>query len=163
MKIARLLTLGFLAVGLALFEAPVYAQDEADAGDVGQLQPEQPVRHGLFRGLRGSLMAREGLMARDGSGPFFVDEDGDGVCDNVANAGANGLKRGLGRGLMLRDGSGLRGQGPMFIDEDGDGICDRFQKANENGLLNGIESSSSLAGSRGALRMGRNGMGGGRR
>lgn len=42
-----------------------------------------------------------------GQGQGFVDEDGDGVCDNA------GLGRRLGRGY-----------GPNFVDEDGDGVCD---------------------------------------
>lgn len=42
-----------------------------------------------------------------GQGQGFVDEDGDGVCDNA------GTGRGPGRGY-----------GPNFADEDGDGVCD---------------------------------------
>ncbi len=42
-----------------------------------------------------------------GNGPGFVDEDGDGVCDNA------GTGRGHGHG-----------NGPGFVDEDGDGVCD---------------------------------------
>ena len=43
----------------------------------------------------------------NGQGAGFVDEDGDGVCDN----------RGTGLG---------NGQGAGFVDEDGDGICDNL-------------------------------------
>ena len=42
----------------------------------------------------------------------FVDEDGDGVCDNYTEGG-----KGLGYG---------RGSGENFVDEDGDGICDNY-------------------------------------
>ena len=43
-------------------------------------------------------------------GPNFIDEDGDGVCDNYASC------------------PGRRGQGyaPNFIDRDGDGVCDNY-------------------------------------
>lgn len=47
-----------------------------------------------------------------GQGQGFVDEDGDGVCDN-AGAG-RGLGRGMGRG---------------FVDEDGNGVCDHYENA----------------------------------
>ena len=45
-------------------------------------------------------------------GAGFIDEDGDGVCDNAGS----GLGKGMGRGS--------RGAG--FIDEDGDGVCDNY-------------------------------------
>lgn len=56
----------------------------------------------------------------------FVDEDGDGICDNYA-AGI------CGQGFVDEDGdgvcdnfeAGICGQG--FVDEDGNGICDNFE------------------------------------
>lgn len=53
-----------------------------------------------------------------GQGVGFVDEDGDGVCDNF------GFGRGFGRG---------RGQGAGFVDEDGDGVCDYYGLGRGNG------------------------------
>jgi hypothetical protein len=44
-----------------------------------------------------------------GNGAGFVDEDGDGVCDNCG--------AGQGQG---------RGNGAGFVDEDGDGVCDNY-------------------------------------
>ena len=47
------------------------------------------------------------------SAPSFIDENGDGICDNYANGG---------RGLGLRNGTG-----PNFVDADGDGVCDNLK------------------------------------
>ena len=46
----------------------------------------------------------------NGQAPAFVDENGDGVCDNC--------------GQMMR-GNG-RGRGAAFVDENGDGVCDNY-------------------------------------
>lgn len=51
--------------------------------------------------------------------PTFIDENGDGVCDNYV---ANGGK-----------GSGLgKGQNRNFVDADGDGVCDNTGTGNKN-------------------------------
>lgn len=50
--------------------------------------------------------------------PAFVDDDGDGVCDNYQSGG-----QGLGQG---------RGNKSNFVDADGDGVCD-----NESGQRKG--------------------------
>jgi hypothetical protein len=73
-------------------------------------------------------------------GPNFVDEDGDGVCDNMGK----GLRNGKGKGFVDADGDGKcdnmgtgrglkRGQagdgtGSNFVDADGDGVCDNMGK-----------------------------------
>lgn len=58
-----------------------------------------------------------------GQGPYFVDADGDGVCDYAGTACA----------YVDADGDGIcdncgrlagAGCGGNFVDEDGDGICD---------------------------------------
>ena len=65
----------------------------------------------------------------------FVDEDGDGVCDNFGFGRGSGQRRGQGAGFVDEDGDGVcdyygtgrgRGQGAGFVDEDGDGVCDYF-------------------------------------
>ncbi|MHB9028005.1 MAG: hypothetical protein ACYC9O_04510 [Candidatus Latescibacterota bacterium] len=65
-------------------------------------------------------------------GPNFVDEDGDGVCDNMGK----GLNRGKGKGFIDADGDGVcdnstgagkgKGKGRGFVDADGDGKCDNM-------------------------------------
>jgi hypothetical protein len=47
-------------------------------------------------------------------GQNFVDEDGDGVCDNCGSVPGSGMGSQNGNGAM----------GSNFIDEDGDGVCD---------------------------------------
>lgn len=66
-------------------------------------------------GSAGSLAATRG----QGQGRYFVDEDGDGICDNYG-------KYGRGRGNR----GGGCGQGRNFVDEDGDGICDNYAEGN---------------------------------
>lgn len=46
----------------------------------------------------------------------FVDEDGDGICDNYKQRGINGANAGKG-----------------FVDEDGDGVCDNYASRGQNG------------------------------
>lgn len=74
-------------------------------------------------------------------GMAFVDEDGDGVCDQYPRGRGRG--RGYGRGEIVdEDGDGVcdhyaegRGGGPgmgrgrgrrQFVDKDGDGVCDHY-------------------------------------
>jgi hypothetical protein len=64
----------------------------------------------------------------------FVDENGDGVCDNAALNGS-----GAQSGIMARRGGQsqmLRGQGlgADFVDADGDGQCDSFVDADGDGV-----------------------------
>ncbi len=58
------------------------------------------------------------LAATRGQGRYFVDEDGDGVCDNYGRCGGGGYRR------------GGCGQGRYFEDQDGDGICDHYAEGN---------------------------------
>lgn len=60
-------------------------------------------------------------------GPNFVDENGDGICDNQGKKGKGGGK-GKHNRRGARDGSGPKNgsnnRGPNFADKNGDGICD---------------------------------------
>jgi len=66
--------------------------------------------------------------------PAFVDEDGDGICDNYDG----GQRRGLGQGTRTN-----------FVDNDGDGICDnqgtnslkRLREGNRKGVNNHLGDS----------------------
>jgi len=55
------------------------------------------------------------------TGPSFIDEDGDGICDNYQNGG-----RGLGQGNRAN-----------FVDADGDGVCDNYQSGQRKGAGSG--------------------------
>ena len=70
-------------------------------------------------------------MAQDVTvpGPSFVDEDGDGICDNFANRAALGSRNG-------RMGSGRNQAGATIRDADGDGIPNG-QDPDYQGLRNG--------------------------
>ena len=66
-----------------------------------------------------------GAMVNGGQyGPGFVDENGDGICDNFVDEN--------GDGVCDLAGSGQR-QGPGFVDEDGDGVCDHFGTGGQAG------------------------------
>ena len=69
------------------------------------------------------------------SGPAFVDEDGNGICDNYENGG-RGLARGRGVGRGRGIGRG-RGTGGYFVDADGDGVCDNFTNGTWRGVGRG--------------------------
>ena len=55
------------------------------------------------------------------TGPSFVDENADGICDNFQNGGI---------GLGLGNGKGNRAN---FVDDDKDGVCDNFQSGQRKG------------------------------
>jgi len=76
-------------------------------------------------------------------GPNYVDQNGDGICDNTgAGVDRPGYRRGKGygagkqargKGLRkgLRDGKGSINRAgvakPNYVDADGDGVCDNFR------------------------------------
>jgi len=89
--------------------------------------------------------AGNGKGAQDGSGskntaaqrgPNYVDENGDGICDNSGagigrrGRGAGNQARGRGFRRGLRDGKGPINRAgtakPNYVDANGDGICDNF-------------------------------------
>lgn len=83
----------------------------------------------------------DGICDNCGNGVGFIDEDGDGICDNCGNGdgfvdedrdGICDNWDAAGRGYGRRIG---RGRGSRFIDEDGDGICDNWDA--ETGRGNG--------------------------
>ena len=71
-----------------------------------------------------------GGSGRCGNGQCFIDEDGDGVCDNWTGSG----RCGNGQGFIDEDGDGLCdncgtqcvGGGQNFLDQVGDGLCDNW-------------------------------------
>ena len=103
---AVILVMAVTLVPMALAQAPV---DEIVLGYGngpmmdGGIRRGSPMRMSIFAA---GPMGQQGQGQGQGSG--FVDEDGDGVCDNFANG-----ERG-------------QGQGPGFVDENEDGVCDHF-------------------------------------
>ncbi len=82
-----------------------------------------------------------------GRGAGFVDQNGDGVCDNFVDEDGDGIcdrrsagrQMGYGRGFIDENGDGVCDN---FVDEDGDGVCDnagagqRMGRGNGRGLMN---------------------------
>ena len=59
-----------------------------------------------------------------GSGQYFVDQDGDGICDNVGtHQGQKNSTGQRGKGMGPKDGSGNKGQGPKDGTGLGSGNC----------------------------------------
>lgn len=84
------------------------AEQLAALVDNGQLtQEEADAMLATMRANVSAQLSEDWSPRGPGQGQGFVDEDGDGVCDNA------GAGRGPGRGY-----------GPNFVDEDGDGVCD---------------------------------------
>jgi hypothetical protein len=94
MKKWMLLAVAVVLVTIAVLAPAVFAQGPADGYGPGY---------------------GRGAMVSDGQfGPGFVDEDGNGICDNFVDEDGDGVC----------DHAGEGGHGPGFVDEDGDGVCD---------------------------------------
>lgn len=88
-----------------------------------------------------SLCAATAFAAGPRCGRYFVDADGDGICDNCG--ARHGHWAGCGGAFVDADGDGVcdncgsypwcGGAGGNFVDADGDGICDNFQSGQGRG------------------------------
>jgi hypothetical protein len=149
-----------IMVPLAMANGPInrgfqqyMLEDNTGAGlQMGQGSQWGQMRNGAGRFGNGiDPLETTSPLAR-GQGQGFVDENGDGVCDNYASGG-----RGLGftdtdndgvcdnavnggrdqrQGFVDQDGDGVcdncgNGSGRGFIDEDGDGVCDHFGESDQ--------------------------------
>jgi len=96
-----------LILGLAAFMAVSFG---VFAQDIENVRPERPSfvdEDG--DGICDNYIGEYGGRGMGVAGVTFVDEDGDGICDNYD--GEYG-------------GRGMGGTGDDFVDEDGDGVCD---------------------------------------
>lgn len=149
-----------LMVGVAVYAhgpGPVNSQAGAAAGEPAAFQ-------GQMGGGQQMLQLHDGT---NGTCDDFVDEDGDGVCDNAPLDGT-----GAGIGAMTRQGfrannqaaAGMRGQGGQglgaaFVDADGDGVCDNFLDEDGDGISDIAprdRSGSQFGQGRGSRGHGRN-------
>ena len=79
----------------------------------------------------GAMAASQGHGGGGCQGQYIVDEDGDGVCDNLGT------------------GKGQGGQGRYFVDEDGDGVCDNLGTGRgQGGQGQGLGRGSGFRGGR---------------
>lgn len=81
------------------------------------------------------------------NGPLFVDEDGDGVCDNKGTgySGRHGQGKNYRNNFVDEDGDGICDN---FVDEDGDGICDNFVDEDGDGVCDNYVGGKKQGGGR---------------
>ena len=60
----------------------------------------------------------------------YVDNDGDGICDNAGSRKGKGNGQGSRYRAKNAAGNGSQ-QGPRYVDEDGNGICDNLERRQE--------------------------------
>jgi hypothetical protein len=139
MKKWMLLTIAVVLVAIVALGPAVFAQGPTDG-------------YGPSYGNRS--------MFNGGYGPHFVDENGDGVCDNFVDQDGDGVcdyagtDQGRGYGFVDENGDGVcdnfvdedgdgvcdhagTGQGAGFVDEDGDGVCDHAGSGGQFGRQGG--------------------------
>jgi hypothetical protein len=88
---------------------------------IGSMSYAQGRGKGYGRGASNGAAASDTVR-----GPYYVDNDGDGICDNAGSYKGKGRQ---GRRLGPKDGTGKGGQrGANFVDNNGDGICDNRQQ-----------------------------------
>ena len=91
---------------------------------------------GVEPGTAGNYTDNVAVCCYCGGGCQFVDEDGDGICDNYNGQGT--YCQGAGCGFVDEDGDGVcdyyngqgaycQGIGQGYVDENGDGVCDNYQ------------------------------------
>lgn len=90
---------------------------------------------GMMGGRAAGPLAQPGQAGR---GPGFVDNDGDGVCDNFVDEN--------GDGVCDRAGIGQGGRGPGFVDNDGDGVCDHAGTGQGGGPRRGRMAQGQMLG-----------------
>ena len=105
MKKWMLLTVAVVLVTIAVVAPAVFAQGPVDGYSSGY--------------------GRGAMVSGGQFGPGFVDEDGNGMCDNFVDGDGDGVSDLAGTG---------QGQGPGFVDEDGNGTCDNFVDEDGDGV-----------------------------
>lgn len=117
----------------------------------------------LFAAFAINAFAADPQPGTNTTSPTFIDENGDGVCDNYAANGGKGLGLGKGErrnfvdadgdGVCDNTGSGTKNQRKFgnknqlktnFVDADGDGVCDNVGtgKSTRNRTVNGNGGNS---------------------
>lgn len=96
-----------------------------------------------------SLCAATAFAAGPRGGRYYVDADGDGICDNTGSRCA--YVDADGDGICDSCGAyhwcGMAGiGGGNFVDADGDGICDRCQSGQGRGCGHGVRGSGFRGG-----------------
>ncbi len=83
----------------------------------------------------------KGTGTPKGSGQYFVDQDGDGICDNVGTHQGQKMGNGQrGKGMGQKDGTGNNGQGP----KDGTGYGAGSGNCTSGGVCDGTGPKGNL-------------------
>jgi hypothetical protein len=85
---------------------------------------------------------QKGTGTPKGQGQYFVDQDGDGICDNVGTH--QGQKMGKGKGYGPKDGTGNKGQGPKDGTGFGSGNCTGTGTGTGTGVCDGTGPKGSM-------------------
>lgn len=100
------------------------------------------MKRALIGVLAAAIVLSAGMVTAFGvepaNGCYFVDADGDGICDNRGSCGWGG-----GQGA---------GCGMGFVDADGDGICDNYTAGQCRGNGRGSGQGGAFRGGRGCGR-----------
>ncbi|MFA6469701.1 MAG: hypothetical protein WCW35_12440 [Bacteroidota bacterium] len=84
---------------------------------------------------------KKSTTAPEGNGQFFVDQDGDGICDNVGtHQGQKAGNGSRGKGMGPKDGTGNKGQGP----KDGTGFGSGKGTGTGTGVCDGTGPKGSM-------------------
>ena len=114
--VAVLALVVIMLVPTAFAQAPVDGVTPSFGQGMGQMSGMME-RQGGRMGMQGDTFAAGPMSGRgrgqgqggQGQGTGFVDNNGDGVCDNMGQGGRGG-------------------QGTGFVDNNGDGVCDNCQQ-----------------------------------
>lgn len=103
--------------------------------------------------LSAALVLSLGLTAAFAAGSecgrYFVDADGDGICDNAGSGCAYADADGDGICDICGVSHAQSGGGRYFVDADGDGICDNYQSGQGRGCGHGGQCGGRGHGFRG--------------
>lgn len=124
-----------LALVLVFSVVAVSAQTQPKNGaPLGKQQASQEETVGRG-GYQGAMFGEGEGAGLNTEAPNFIDEDGDGVCDNYSNRPMDGTGYGAKNGGGYGgNGTGMNTEAPNFVDEDGDGLNDNYADADDDGV-----------------------------
>lgn len=93
------------------------------------------------------------FAARTDCGRYYVDANGDGICDNYDSSKHNCRFTDKNKdGICDNCGLASHKKGQNFVDKDGDGICDNRGNGKGNGNRNGRKQGNGCHNGRGRRR-----------
>lgn len=107
-----------------------------DGNDVGLMTED-----GQIQSRTAQQRAHQFRTQTEGPGPYFVDEDGDGICDNCSgglNAAMTQTQTEAQNGFQA---SGPHGPGPFYVDADGNGALNAYRHAKQESEQSGFQAA----------------------